>query len=106
MAERVVVLRTHDPVSFIADASAALANAVNEPHAWSTAHEELVAAYAALVRAYAGLVLSSVRDEVQVRIIDHVLMRLGQSERGEILTPVAEIVDRLHGLLASEPVLH
>jgi hypothetical protein len=106
MADRVVVLRRHDPLSFVADSCAALADAVNEPHAWSPSHVELVAAYAAVVRAYASLLRPSVQDEVRGRILDHVLQRLGQAERGEILTPVADIVDRLHGLLASEPALH
>ena len=106
MPDRVVVLRSHDPLSFVADTCAALADAVNEPHVWSPSHGELVAAYAGLVRAYARLVRPSVQDEVRGRIIDHVLERLAQAERGEILTPVADIVDRLHGLLASEPALH
>ncbi|MGO9559475.1 MAG: hypothetical protein ACLPYW_10350 [Acidimicrobiales bacterium] len=106
MADRIVVLRTQDPVSFVADACAALADAVSEPHGWCSSHGELAAAYAALVRAYVGLVRPSVGDEIQGRIIDHVLERLGQAERSEILTPVADIVDRLHGLLASEPALH
>jgi hypothetical protein len=106
MADRIVVLRSDDALSFVADTCAALADAVNEPHVWSPAHDELVAAYAATVRAYASLVRASVHDEVRGRIIDHVLGRLGQAERGEILTPMADIADRLHGMLASEPALH
>jgi hypothetical protein len=67
MPDRVVVLRSHDPLSFVADTCAALADAVNEPHVWSPSHGELVAAYAGLVRAYAGLVRPSVQDEVDNR---------------------------------------
>jgi hypothetical protein len=81
MPERIVVLRNHDPWSFVADACSALADAVNEPHAWSIVHDELVAAYAAMVRAYAGLVRPTLQDEVTLRIFDHVLDRLGQAER-------------------------
>ena len=105
MPDRVVVLRNHDPVSFVADACAALADAVNEPHAWSSADDDVVAAYAAMVRAYAGLVRPSFRDDVQRRVVDHVLERLTQAARDEILTPTADIADRLHGVLAREPAL-
>ena len=65
----------------------------------------LVAAYAAMVRTYAILVRPSVQHEVQGRIIDHLLERLGQAERGEILTPVVDVVDRLHGELVNEPAM-
>jgi hypothetical protein len=105
MAERIVVFHNHDPLSFVADGCAALAEAVNEPHVWSVADEELIAAYAAMVRVYAGLVRPTVQGEVTGRIIDHVLERLGQAERGQIATPVLDIVDRLHGLLVNEPAL-
>jgi hypothetical protein len=105
MTDRIVVLRNHDPLSFVANACSVLAEAVNEPRAWSPAHDELVAAYAAMVRAYASLVRPSVQNVVQGRIIDHVLERLGQAERGEIVTPVADIVARPHGVLVTEPVL-
>ncbi len=106
MTERIVVLRNHDPLSFVADACSALAEAVNEPHVWRLVDAELIATYAGMVRAYAGLVRPKVQSEVTGRIIDHVIERLGEAERGEIVTPVIDIVDRLHGLLVNEPALH
>ena len=106
MTDRIVVLRSHDPLSFVADACAALAGAVNEPHAWTVAHDELVATYAAMVRTFAGLLRPTVDGEVRLRIIDHLLERLGQAERGEIVTPVVEVADRLHGELVHQPALH
>jgi len=104
MTDRILVLRKGDPLSLVADACAALADAVNEPHSWSSAHDDLVAAYAAMVRAYAGLVRPTITEEVRRRVIDHVLDRLGQAERGEIVTSVVDIVNRLHGELVSQPV--
>jgi hypothetical protein len=106
MPDRIVVLRDRDPFAFFADACAALAGAVNELHAWSVAHDELVAAYAAMLRAYAGVVRPTLQDVVSGRIIDHVLERLEQAERGEISIPVTDILDRLHGVLVSEPARH
>ncbi len=106
MSQRIVILRDHDPVSFVADGCAALADAANELHVWSAGHEELLAVYAAMVRTYAGLVRPSIDDEAKGRIIDHVLERLGQAERGEIMAPVLDIADRLHGELVNDPVLH
>jgi hypothetical protein len=106
MPDRIVVLRDRDPFAFVADACAAVADAVNEPHAWSVAHDELVDAYAAMLRAHPSLVRHTLPDGVTGRIIDHVLERLGQAERGEIVTPVTDILDRLHGLLVNEPAVH
>jgi hypothetical protein len=106
MPDRIVVFRDHDPLSFVADACAALADAVNEPHVWTARDVELVASYAALVRAYASLVRPAVQEEIRGRIIDHVLERLGEAERGEIVTPAVDIVDRLHGELTHQPSLH
>jgi hypothetical protein len=100
VTDRIIVLRTEDPLSFVADASAALAAAVNEPHAWSAAHDELVGTYAGMVRTYANLLRPMIAGEVQLRVIDHLLDRLAQAERGEILVAVTEIADRLHGELA------
>jgi hypothetical protein len=106
MPDRIVVFRDHDPLLFVADACAALADALNEPHVWTAGDDALVASYAALVRAYASLVRPTVQEEVRGRIVDHVLERLGQAERGEIVTPVVDIVDRLHGELTRQPSLH
>jgi hypothetical protein len=106
MTDRIVVLQNDDPLSFVADACAALGDAVNAPHTWRSNDPELVAVYAAMVRAYACLVRPPDEDDVRRRIIDHVIERLNQAERGDIVTPVSDIADRLHGLLDSEPALH
>ena len=104
MTDRLLILRSEAPLAFVADACAALAGIVNEPHLLSSdAHEERVAVYAALVRAYAGLLRLGNTDEAQRHIVDHLLGRITQAELGEIVTPVADIVDRLHGELENVP---
>jgi hypothetical protein len=104
VTDRLLILRSEAPSAFVADACAALADIVNEPHLLSSdAHEERVAVYAALVRAYAGLLRLGTTDEAQRHIVDHLLGRITQAELGEIVTPVADIVDRLHGELENVP---
>ena len=106
MTDRIVVLKGSDPLSFLADACAALAASVNEPHAWSVTDEDTVRTYACLVRAYADALRPMFDgNDVQVRIVDHLLWRLGQAEQGEIVTSVLDIVDRLHAELVSAPAL-
>jgi hypothetical protein len=105
VTDRIVVLRRADPFSFIADGCAALAQAVNEPHAWSTTDDDLVGAYAAMVRAYAALLRPAIGNEVQLRIVDHLLDRLGEAERGDFPVPIVDIVDRLHAELTPTPAL-
>lgn len=101
VTDRIVVLRREDPHTFLADVCSALADAVNEPHAWTSADEPLLASYAAAVRAYAGLLRPSITNEAQGRIVDHLLERLGQAQRGEFTVPVADVVDRLHAELVN-----
>ena len=105
MNNRVVVLHSEDPIAFVADCCDALADAVNEPHLRTSADDELTASYAALVRAYAALLRPANGGDVRTNVLDHLLDRLAQAERGEIAIPVVDIVDRLHGELASEPAL-
>jgi hypothetical protein len=38
--------------------------------------------------------------------VDQVLVRWGRGDRGEIVTPVTDILDRLHGVLVTEPAQH
>jgi hypothetical protein len=108
MADRIVVLRAHDAVSFVADGCAALADAVNEVRLQRRGDEELIRAYAAMVVAYSRVQ----RDELSVRgetarlaVIDHLVERLGQAGAGEINISVLDIVDRLHGELTREPAV-
>src|SRR5205823_5222204 len=97
-SERIVVLRPSDALSFIADACAAVADAINEPHAWTESDPELVEVYAELVVAYARLVRPRM-EGVRAAVIDHLIDRAGQARRGEIVTPLVDIADRLHGEL-------
>lgn len=106
MSEHIVVLRTHDPVSFLADACAALAQAVNEVRAARPMDSELVDVYAEAVGAYARLMRGRMQDDstanTRVRRVEHLLVRLDEARAGIVRLPVLEIVDRLHGELASE----
>jgi hypothetical protein len=58
-----------------------------------------------MLRAYTGGVRPTLADAVTGRIIDHVLERLGQAERREIVTPLTDILDGLQGVLVNEPAL-
>ena len=49
MVDRVVVLRADDGLSFIADACAVMADAVNETRLVTAGHADLVEAYAEMV---------------------------------------------------------
>jgi hypothetical protein len=100
MSDRLVVLRTQDPVSFVADACGALAEVVNEIQAWGPRHDELVRVYAELVRALANLerpILARAESEVRLFVVDHLIERLDQAQSGQINMSVADIADRLHG---------
>lgn len=102
--DRVVVLRRSDPLGFVADACAALADSVNETRLANAHDGDLIQAYAGLVVAYAVLVRASLddpRDQARVAVLDHLTERLCQAQRGEIETRVVDLVDRLHGELTS-----
>lgn len=105
--ERVVVLRSDDPLAFVADACAALADAVNEVRAVRRSDRELVESYAELVLAYSRLVRARLTADPQVttqmNILDHLEERLRQARAGEIALPVLDVVDRLHAETTREP---
>jgi hypothetical protein len=103
MSDRLVVLHSDDPIAFVADACAAVAGAVNEPHAWQANDSTMAATYAALLRAYVSLSVEAGQEDVQCRIVTHLLNRLDQAERGEIVTPLLEVADRLHAELTRQP---
>lgn len=92
----------HDAVA------AALADAVNEPHAWRTTDTELLTVYAEAVSALARLQRAQLAGrtgtEVPLAIIDHLFERLRQTRAGEIEIPLADVVDRLHAEAIREPV--
>ncbi len=97
--DRVVVLRRDDPLGFLADACAAAAAAVSEPRTWRPS--AMIDLYAELVVAHARLVRPHLHVS-RLAIVDHLVGRIAQARSGEIATPLVDIVDRLHGELASE----
>ncbi|MGH9031626.1 MAG: hypothetical protein ACRDZV_05805 [Acidimicrobiia bacterium] len=99
--DRVVLLRSDDPLAFLADACSAAADAVSEPRPWRPSDLAMVELYAELVVAYARLVRPHVRG-TRLAIVDHLVGRVAQARSGEITTSLVDIVDRLHGELASE----
>lgn len=100
MPDRIVVLHSEQPVQFLANVCAALAEEVNEPHAWRPTDDELVVVYAETVMALARLRRAELAElddsSVQVRIIDHLMLRIAEVRAGEIGLPLADVVDRLH----------
>ncbi len=105
MVDRVVVLHADDGPSFIADACAAMADAVNETRLVTAGHADLVEAYAEMVVAFARLVRPRLLDDgetVRVAVMDHLLDRLTEARTGLIALPVLDVVDRLHGELTQD----
>jgi hypothetical protein len=102
MVDRVVVLHADDGPSFVADACAVMADAVNEPRLVTEGHADLVEAYTEMVVAFARLVRPRLLDEgetVRLAVMDHPLDRLTHARTGLITLPVLDVVDRLHGEL-------
>jgi hypothetical protein len=98
--DRVIVLRRDDPVAFLADACASLADAANELRAARATDAALLNVYAELVVAYAQLEREN-NSGARLAIINHLIERIAQARRGEIAVPLIDIVDRLHGELTS-----
>ena len=109
VSERIVVLRSGQSLQFLMDACAALADDVNEPHAWTNADEELLNVYAEVVTALARLrreeLAGGSESNVQVAIIDHLIERVRQTRAGEISMRLADVVDRLHAEAVNQVVL-
>lgn len=107
MADRVVVLRSDDALGFVADACAAIADAVNQVRIVRSGDQALVDVYAELVVAYSRLVHRDLAgdpaDTARVNIIDHLVERVGQAQAGEITPPVLDVVDQLDAELTREP---
>ena len=105
MVDRVVVLHADDGLSFIADACAAMGDAVNETRLVTRGHANLVDAYAEMVVAFARLVRPRLLDDgetVRVAVMDHLLDRLTEARTGLIALPVVDVIDRLHGELSQD----
>lgn len=84
MVDRVVVLHADDGLSFIADACAVMADAVNETRLVASGHTNLVEAYAEMVVAFARLVCPRLQDDgetVRVAVMDHLIDRLTEARR-------------------------
>lgn len=100
MPDRIVVLRPKQPVRFLVDVCAALADAVNEPHGWSSSDVELLTVYGEAVTALARLQRAQLAQrsgaETHIAIIDHLIERLRQVHAGENTNPIADVIDRLH----------
>ena len=99
MSERIVVLRSEQPMRFLVDDCAALADAVNEPRAWRSSDAELLTVYAEAVSALARLGRAQLAEgsgaEVGIAVIDHLLEHLRQTRDGEMQMPLADVIDRL-----------
>ena len=98
--DRVVVLRPDDPIGFLAEVCAAAAAAANELRVARVTDAALVDVYAELVVAYARVERNTYTG-ARLAIIDHLIERIAEARRGEIVTPLVDIVDRLHGELTS-----
>lgn len=106
MSERIIVLRSEQPMRFLIEVCAALADAVNEPHAWRPSDAELLTVYAEAVSALAHIRRAQLAErsgaEVPIAIIDHLIERLRQVRAGEIEIPLADVIDRLHAEAVSD----
>lgn len=109
MTDRIVVLRSNDSLSFVADVCGALAEAVSEIRLVRPGDQDLIAVYAEMVRALARLTRPALATgpsaTVRLAMVDHLLGRLREAQAGEISMPVIDIVDRLHEELTRQSVL-
>jgi hypothetical protein len=107
MGDRVVVLRADDGIGFVADACAALADAVTRVHVSKSTDADLVDTYTEMVVAYSRLIRDRLdgdpHGEVRRNIIDHLVHRLRQAQAGHITVAVVDVVDRLHAEITREP---
>jgi len=109
MGDHIVVLRSDDPLGFIADACAALADLVNEMHLSRSSDLVMIKTYADLLVTFANVrrpyLAADSSASAQLAIIDHLVGRLRQSQLGEFNVPMLDVADRLHAELARLPVL-
>ena len=108
MGDQVVVLRSDDPLAFVADACAAVADIVNETHLWHSSDQLVTDTYAELLVALANLtrptLITDASSGAQLAIVDHLVERLRQARAGEFDVPVLDVADRLHAELIRQPV--
>jgi hypothetical protein len=99
MAESIVILRTGDPVGFVAAACAAAAEQANRIRVAGPGHRDLARVYAELVVAYSHLVRRDLDDLVRSNIIEHLVGRVREAQNGDVAIPLLDVVDRLHAEL-------
>ena len=108
MSDQVLILRRENPLDFVANACAALADSVNELRASHVGDHLLIETYAEILRAYFNLLRQALVGDpscaVQVKVIDHLVERLDQARAGEISIPLLDIADRLHAELVRQPL--
>src|SRR5258706_15888443 len=101
MKDATVVLRRGDPIGFVEDVCALVADAVSQVRPSRPIDGDLVAVYAELVAALARLrraeLAAGPRGEARVNIVDHLLMRLEEAQTSDGRAPLIDVVDRLHG---------
>ncbi len=107
MKDRVVVLRSDDPLEFVADCCAALADSVNETREWRPSDEARIEVYAELLCSYANLTSPDFAADpgsaVQLAVIEHLVERLAQARAGDVNMSVLDVADRLHAELTRQP---
>jgi len=108
MSDQVLILRRDRPLDFVDNVCAALADLVNGLRVSRPGDQLLIETYAEMLRAYSNLVRPALVDDpgcaVQIKVIDHLVERLGQARSGEISIPVLDIADRLHAELVRQPL--
>jgi len=108
MSDQVLILRRENPLDFVANACAALADSVNELRISRVGDHLLIEAYAEMLCAYCNLLHPTLVGDpsctTQVKVIDHLVERLGQARAGEISIPLLDVADRLHAELVRQPL--
>ena len=108
MSDQVLILRRDNPLDFVANACAALADLANELRVSRMGDQLLIETYAEMLRAYSNVLRPALvgdpRCAVQVKVIDHLVERLDQARAGEISIPLLDIADRLHAELVRQPL--
>ncbi|WP_063043738.1 hypothetical protein [Nocardia pseudovaccinii] len=96
-----ILLQPQDPVGFVADACAALADQVNRIRALppQDSIDQLAQTYAELVIAYSHLIAPTITNRARTNIISHLIDRIREAQTGDITTPLLDAVDRLHAEL-------
>jgi hypothetical protein len=101
--DRVVVFRADNPLGFVADVCAALADSVNEIRELRPTDKTLEETYAEMLCAYASLmhpvIAGAPSSESRLAIIEHLLDRLRQARAGDINYSLLNVADRLHAEL-------